>query len=810
MNKQNLIKIVSGIIVVIVLFIFFSTAKNIDSGITSIFTQISGERQPDSSIVIIVINSDDIEQLGPWPIKRSYYALLINNLDKYYVKKIGLEVFLSPKFTSQVLYDNLLEREIKKAGNVVLSSLAGNIVLKDSIFVTDSLSFPSPKLIDENLTTGHINFLKNSGIEIPLSIQNQKLREKALCLNLLDSNIVYQERIKINFISSWNKFKHYSLLEFFDLVRRNDSDLKLLRNKVVLIGIVDPQLSAAFKTNFDDELPGVALHAFALDNLLNKRYLDDNFYIISIVVFILLYFLLIVLLKNVYGISKKYLLIILPFIVITFIINQFFYIQLGFSFYLIPFLAAFVIDSYFILQEKQKQLKGAVDETQLLKNLLRAREKELSALQVELDISTTENKNDLLMKIKSLKEEINKLKDNEDDQKLIDIKSTTDEENFYGLVYKSSVMKNIVEVVKKSAPTDATILITGESGTGKELVARAIHLLSNRSNNKFVAVNCTALTENLLESELFGHVKGSFTGAVGDKIGKFEAADKGTIFLDEIGETSESFQVKLLRVLQFGEFDKVGSVKSTKVDTRIISATNKDLKQLINEKKFREDLYYRLNVINIHLPSLKDRKEDVEPIIKHFLKAESENIGVSLAVLNLLNEYNWKGNVRELESVVKRAVVFCKAAGRNLIQLSDLPEELIKSVKLNFEDMVIESLRSKKFSHSSINETAKELGNVSRTIISENFRGYSLKILCENNFDDLKTIGLIAQTDDDETITKVKAKLETWLNNIKNDVVLESGGNFEMTKQKLKSKYKNLPQKFHFYLDAVIKHYLEK
>jgi transcriptional regulator with PAS, ATPase and Fis domain len=368
----------------------------------------------------------------------------------------------------------------------------------------------------------------------------------------------------------------------------------------------------------------------------------------------------------------------------------------------------------------------------------------------------------------------------------------------------SAEMKYVVELINKSAPTDASILITGESGTGKELVAKAVHSLSKRKNQKFVAVNCTALTESLLESELFGHVKGAFTGAVIDKVGKFEAANKGTIFLDEIGETTENFQVKLLRVLQSGEYDKVGSVNSAITDVRVISATNKDLKQLIKEKKFREDLFYRLNVINIDIPSLRERKEDIASIARYFCESDDKKYQLSLAALKSLNDYDWPGNVRELESVIKRAKVFCESENRNLIQLNDLPSEIVKNVKLSFEDLVIESLRNKKFSHSSINETAKELGNVSRTLVAENFRGLSFKILVENNFNEVKCIHAITNNASEEVLTRVKSKLDTWLINIKKDVEPHRSLSFKEIKIKLNSKYKNLPQKYHTYLDAVI------
>ncbi len=808
MNKKIIYKIIIAALSIVLLVVVKQIPQSIDSTFSSIFTKITGERRPDSSIVIIHISSDDIEQLGPWPIKRSYYALLIDNLTSLKVKKIGLEVFLSAKFASQSLYDNLLQKEIRKNANVVLSSLAGNIIENNLGFVTDSLSYPSPKLIDESIATGHINYIKDNKIIIPLKLKSENNTESAFCLELLNKRKDYPDEIKINFVSSWKKFQNYSLLEFFDLVRNNDVRLKDFKNKIILIGISDPQLSSTFETNFDDQLPGVALHAFALDNLINKRYYNDNFYFPSVLTFIILAFIWIIVFKKNVNPVKNYFVIVIPLLIISYLLHQFYYLELGFAFFLVPVTFVLISDLYFKFLERRNEYKGAVDEARLLKNLLEGKEKELAELQKELNYSSQENSDSLLTKIKELKGDIEKLKDSEEDRKPVEIKLEIDEVNFFGLVYRSKEMQSVTEIIKKAAPTDATILITGESGTGKELVANAIHSLSKRKNEKLIAVNCAALTETLLESELFGHVKGAFTGAVTDKIGKFEAADKGTIFLDEIGETSENFQVKLLRILQSGEFDKVGSVVTSKVDVRVISATNKDLKQLVKEKKFREDLYYRLNVINIHIPPLRDRKQDIESIANYLLKSDGGNVRLSMAVLKALTEYDWKGNVRELESVIKRALVFCKSAERNLLQLNDLPDDLVKNIKFNFEDLVIESLRQKNFSHSSINETAKELGNVSRTLVAENFRGYSFRILVEKDFNLSDTARFISASGDLETINRVQSKLETWLNNIKKDVLPNKSDDFEKIKNQLISKYKNLPQKFHIYLDEVIKYYL--
>lgn len=805
MNRNTIIKISVALISIAILFAFQIIPNSFDSFLASSFNKISGEREPDSSIVIIHITSQDIEQLGPWPMKRSYYALLLDKLSTLKVKKVGLEVFLSAKFVSQAVYDNVLQRAINRANNVVLSSLAGSIEKSNDLFITDSLSFPSPRLINERIPTGHINFIRNHGIEIPLQISNRTSKENAFSFSLINEKKDYPKKIKINFISQWSKFKNYSLVEFFQLVQENDPELLQLKNKIVLVGISDPQLSSVFETNFDEQLPGVALHAFALDNLLKERFINRTYYYWSIYAFIFIVFAFVIFLKNKTQVFSFYLIIFSSSSLLFYVLSRFFFLEIAYSFLIIPLIFLLIADIYFKLIENRNQLQGYYNEAELFKKLLAEKEKELSTLQKDLNFSSQQNSKKLLEKIEGLKEDIEKLKESENDQVAAEDGITIHSQNFFGLVFKSFEMKNVVELINKSAPTDATILITGESGTGKELVAKAMHSLSKRKDNKFVAVNCAALTESLLESELFGHVKGAFTGAVGDKSGKFETADKGTIFLDEIGETTENFQVKLLRVIQSGEYDKVGSVNTAITDVRVISATNKDLKKLIKEKKFREDLFYRLNVININMPPLRERKEDIEPIARYFCESDDKKYQLSLAVLKSLNDYDWQGNVRELESVIKRAKVFCESESRSLIQLNDLPSEIVKSVKLNFEDLVIESLRNKNFSHSSINETAKELGNVSRTLVAENFRGISLKILVENNFDETKSILSITKDESEEVLMRVKSKLDTWLVNIKKDVEPHRSLSFKEIKLKLNSKYKNLPQKFHTYLDEVIK-----
>jgi len=255
--------------------------------------------------------------------------------------------------------------------------------------------------------------------------------------------------------------------------------------------------------------------------------------------------------------------------------------------------------------------------------------------------------------------------------------------SFANILGKSKVMENVFDLIKAAAPTRSTILVQGESGTGKELAARAIHQNSNRSGFPFIVVNSGSLPPDLLESHLFGHVKGAFTGAVSEKQGLFEAADKGTIFFDEISSICLETQAKLLRVMQDREFMRLGGTKTIKVDVRIIAATNSDLEELIRQKAFRKDLYYRLNVIKIELPPLRERKEDIPLLVKHFLdlytKENGKEIdGVSEDVLEILERNAWPGNVRELENLIERTVVFAKS---KIITRENLPEIFLSPQK---------------------------------------------------------------------------------------------------------------------------------
>ncbi|PYV45910.1 MAG: DNA-binding response regulator [Acidobacteria bacterium] len=325
---------------------------------------------------------------------------------------------------------------------------------------------------------------------------------------------------------------------------------------------------------------------------------------------------------------------------------------------------------------------------------------------------------------------------------------------FESIIGNSKPMQEIFQLVDTIAATNSTILITGETGTGKELIAKAIHFNSQRKDQKIVSINCGAIPETLLESELFGHVKGAFTGAHQTRIGKFEQAHRGTIFLDEIGNMSPSLQVKLLRVLQEREFERVGGVEPVRVDVRIIAATSANLKDMVERNEFRSDLYYRLNVIPIHLPALKDRREDIPLLTKHFIEKYCQNSNFELKTLSqeamkMLMTYNWPGNIRQLENAIERAVAL--GGTRNLIFSSDLPSEIQKTnanlflseiyipdegVNFKTEISHVEKeliLQSLKKSGGNKKQAAKLL-NLKRTTLIEKLK--RLNLLDEVNVDD--------------------------------------------------------------------------
>lgn len=375
-----------------------------------------------------------------------------------------------------------------------------------------------------------------------------------------------------------------------------------------------------------------------------------------------------------------------------------------------------------VIKSKEKSIGGTIEikDTIVISNRspIFSNNKVIGAIGVFQDIS------DLARKLENYQEELNFYKE--------ELKRQTKlNSSFDNILGTSSNLREALMIAEKASLSTSTVLIRGESGTGKELIAKAIHNHSSRADKPFVKVNCAAIPENLLESELFGHEKGAFTGAVKSKPGKFKIADGGTIFLDEIGDMPKSMQVKLLRVLQEREFESVGGLQTHKVDVRVLAATNRNLEEMLKTGEFREDLYYRLNVISISLPPLRDRKSDINLLTEYFIKNLSKSLnkkitGISSDCLDKLSEYHWPGNIRELQNIIERAINICDDS---IITSKDLPfyitnstpssESLINLVKgelLPLEEYEKELIALAMKKYKSYNKAGKALGLTHRTV----------------------------------------------------------------------------------------------
>jgi DNA-binding NtrC family response regulator len=305
--------------------------------------------------------------------------------------------------------------------------------------------------------------------------------------------------------------------------------------------------------------------------------------------------------------------------------------------------------------------------------------------------------------------------------------------NFDEIIGKSKAIKRVLEMVESVAVTPATVLITGESGTGKELIARAIHKNSPGNKNPFVVVNCVAFSSHLLESELFGHEKGAFTGAISKRIGRFEMAKGGTIFLDEIGEVDPVIQTKLLRFLQEKEFERVGSSKSIKVDVRILSATNLDLKKKAEDNNFRQDLYYRLNVFNIEVPPLRERKEDIPLLVEHFIHKYNQILNkkveeISPQAMELLLNYNYPGNIRELENILERSMIMAKNNLMDETYFAFINKENFSEKKGTLKEVEKELIIKHLIQNKSNRTKTAELLGISRRSLQNKIKEYQINL----------------------------------------------------------------------------------
>ncbi|MBI5216887.1 MAG: sigma 54-interacting transcriptional regulator [Ignavibacteriae bacterium] len=848
LSKHYFVGTAAVVVAILLSLLAYDIFSGANSALLRQFYRVRGEQPLDSSIVIVYFGNEDIAALGGYPLKRNYYALLVSALHEAGVSAIGFDIAFTNPDREHPEFDNVFATVVKSSGNVVMSGYFASLEKGES----GSPSFPvgsQPELPFHELRSSaasiaHTNL--NEQLSVPLFVKNGTEMVPALSLELLRLGLkLNKEDISIqgnsvsllmkgttrtasctdegeallNFSGGTSSLHTISALRFlqeFDEWKTASAQTKTphpLHGKIVLVGIIAEGKSTFVQTPFEHQFPSIGIHAIVMDNLLKGTTPTQASATVEMFVALTAGLLAVWFLRKnlLFGLAGVALLVVAVII-------------LGYALFVLSstilpvavtlFMLIFVSVGLILHKQLQVQSKLSIIEIEQgnAERILREKEEHLQKLEQQLQSSiqqrTQQPSVELLQEINKYKQEIGKLQSQVEDLKptqLPVVQSQMTAENFHGIVYQSSgAMADVVNFMKKIAATDASVLILGESGTGKEMAARAIHLASNRNEKQFVAVNCGALTETLLESELFGHEKGAFTGAIKERAGRFELANEGTIFLDEIAETSEAFQVKLLRVLQEGTFERVGGTQTRNVNVRVIAATNRDIKQEVKEKRFREDLFYRLNVFTVTLPALRERQQDIALLVEHFLKSDATEMTLSASVSKLLLQHEWKGNVRELQSVIKHAIVLAQAEGRSFIRIKDLPKEFADTSfsSLDIEEQILELLRSKQFSRSAISETADELGGMNRGTVAEYFRGTCFKVFCESGWNLDSAVAIISGTEDTTVQEKVRKKLTEYLTNAIEFV--NAANTLEEILAQSKPKYKNLPQRYHQFLDSVI------
>ena len=815
----------------------YSRADFLQNADADALLRLRGPRRLSPKILLVVVDESDIRALGGWPITRDYYGYLIHILTQRNARVIGLDVLLDSPNRSYPEHDRMLAEFIQTSGRVVLPNVldpsgASNQVNPLPVFAQGAARVGFSNLGDEAvirrlpLVAGRNDTLFPSfGLALAQTWLNAAVRREngRIVLSTPDGPAIRipvdkKGRMMLNPAGDVSSVKSVRLTELLHRYGTAPDSLDFT-NRLVIMAATAPSLPVLKSTPLSSQVPAALIQAAVADNILNRVWLSTPAFVFSFV-WILAWIGLAYALSLISGIRRWLL-------CMTAAVAADLFLSLG----LLAFARMVMPLSISVLmvlctvatlrwlknrrqRQKEFRLKGAVEaQIQLKEKALADAEERLVETEIRLAKETAEKKRISEASLKLAEEKETAVLDLE--KQVRDLKASFESEGEFRLPHSQviahaadSPVSNILQLVEKVAPDDIPVLIQGETGTGKELIARAIHQAGPRHEKPFVAVNCGALSESLLESELFGHEKGSFTGATGQRRGRFELARGGTIFLDEVAETTPAFQAKLLRVVQDGQFERVGGEQTLEADVRIIAAHNRDLEGEVREKKFREDLYFRLKGFTIDLPPLRNRKGDIPVLIDFFIKkyGRGASIRISDAVMERLRSNRWPGNVRELENVIRRALLLARSDRRNLIQLKDLPEEIRKETEEAepvlyhpFETQILETLRAFRFTHSAIGQTAKALGNRDRGTITEYFRGLCFEYLALNDGDMKKAAAALVEKNDPGAAARVESKMREYMENARASV--REKPILDYTKP---SCFKGLPHKFHPYLQRLI------
>lgn len=819
--------------------------------------KLRGSRQLSDKIVLVFIGDEDLKALnekGDWPITRDYYGYIVYMLDQLGAKVIGIDVLFSTEDVVYPEYDVTMAELFHSVGNVCLpfifSELEKNYQqdkeLLSNFLIGCNPTFPIERFRTEAGGMGFSNFQHGGVIrKVPLVAVyadsfmlsfGTELAHLYLAGNdtvaIRSTGISFQDSLggRYSFpvdqyatfrLNHFGDIQDLSSISFVDLLQNYDpvQDSLSFENKVVILAVTSPGVVKLRSTPLSSALPATLIHATVAENIIEGNYLREiPFFIHWLIIAMMAVFAwLIFRFDKVAYVVGAGIAVLLAYWTIS---------MIGFSrFNLIiplfyPSLAYLATVTYI---EFRRNIDRHLQEYAiriLMNEQIRTKESQLEAAKSKVDkiqsqLSEEATISEQTRQIADERENtIHKLEKELRDLKTYSIpqKQLPKIESSEIIYSQQSKMAHVLELAVTVSSDDIPVLIMGETGTGKEMIARLIHNSSKRKNAPFIAINCGALSETLLESELFGHEKGSFTGAHSRRRGRFELANGGTIFLDEITETTQAFQTRLLRVLQESSFERIGSEQTIKVNVRVIAATNKNLQDEMENSRFRSDLFYRLNGFPITLPPLRERQQDIPLLAIHFLNKHGYRSVASFSdrAMEILMNHYWQGNVRELENIVRRAAIIAQSEKRNIIRENDLPDEILKSKSSSktsieykpFEQQLLETLRSFQFSRSAISQTAKALGNRDRGTVTEYFRGICFEQLVNSNFSIDQAAKEIAGTEDEHIVERVQAKIDEYLNNLQIDSM--SSELDYLNSDQLPSAFKGLPKKYHSYLLQII------
>lgn len=819
--------------------------------------KLRGERRLSDEIVLVFIGAEDVQAMNGWPITRDYYGYMTHALSRLGAKVIGFDVLFDSPNRTYPEFDAILADFFQSASNVCLpmtfSELSreqseadkinqhlGNMMIgREPVFPFKELSEHAAAIGFANFTSEPIvrkaplvvasgdSFMLSFGVELARLYLNanhspQITREAIVLTDVEDRTYSYsleqQGRIRLNHFGGVDDVTAIGFVDLLKTFERAPDSLDC-RGKIIIVAATFPGAPTLKATPLADALPAALIHATVAENLIHQNFLRD----VSSPVQFALIVLMAISIWLVWQTNRSSSLMIVGSsgsLLLYWILAMTLFSKANLVLPLFyPTLAGVVTMSYAALMRSRQ--RRSVDDSmkELFEEQIVAREAQLEEAKTQLsefqNVQQQQSKDSEQIKqlaaereniILALEKELRDLRTH------LVSEQPSEQKRFPEIIHaENSNMVHVLELVAKVGSENIPVLLLGETGTGKELIARAIHHSGKRKTAPFVAINCGALPETLLESELFGHEKGSFTGANARRRGRFELANGGTIFLDEITETTPAFQARLLRVLQEGTFERLGGEETIKVDVRVIAACNKDLQAEVKSERFRADLFYRLNGFPLTLPPLRERRDDVPLLATHFLKKHGYQAVAAFSdhAMEIMQTYHWPGNVRELENVVRRAAILAQSDGRKIIQHGDLPREISErespqKAQVDYQSLdvqILEMLRALKFSRSAITQTAKALGNRDRGTITEYFRGLCFEHLVNANYDVDAAARALAATTDEQTVERVKAKLDEYLKSLRN---------FDVEGATSASIYKGLPKKYHSYLHQVIAHFLKK